>query len=225
MNIALRLVRSTLGKKFLMAVTGAALFLFAVGHMAGNLQVFLGPEALNRYGHFLQTTPEILWPSRIGLLVCVIVHIGAAAVLTMENRRARETQYERKELVAVTYAARTMMLSGVIVFAFVVFHLLHFTVQTVDPSYRELHDAAGRHDVYRMVVTGFSNVWVAGFYVVAVGLLCLHLSHGISAMLQSLGIKNEVNACTIDCGAKIVAVALFLGYAAVPVGVLTGVVK
>lgn len=208
-----------------MAVTGAALFLFAVGHMAGNLQVFLGPDAINRYGHFLQTTPEILWPARLGLLACVCVHLGAAAMLTIENWRARDTQYAKSDLVAASYASRTMVLSGVIIFAFVVFHLLHFTAQTVDPSYRQLHDAAGRHDVYRMVVTGFSNAWVAGFYVVAVGLLCLHLSHGISAMLQSLGIKNEVNACTIDCGARIVAVALFLGYAAVPVGVLTGVVR
>ncbi len=225
MNIALRLFKSSLGKKFLMAVTGGALFLFAVGHMAGNLQIFLGPEALNRYGHFLQSTPEILWPTRIGLLVCLVVHLGAAAMLIIENQRARDTEYEKKELVAVSYASRTMMLSGVIVFAFVVFHLLHFTAQSVDPQYREWQDAAGRHDVYRMVVAGFSSLWVAGFYLLGVGLLCLHLSHGLSAMAQSLGLKNEVNACAFDCGAKIVAVALFAGYAAVPVGVMMGWVK
>jgi succinate dehydrogenase / fumarate reductase cytochrome b subunit len=225
MNIVLRLIKSSLGKKFLMAVSGIALFLFAIGHMAGNLQVFLGPDALNRYGHFLQTTPEILWPARLGLIVAVLVHLGTAAALTIENQRARAKDYEVKEVVAASYASRTMVFSGLIVFAFVVYHLLHFTVQSIDPSYRQLHDEAHRHDVYRMVVTGFSNAWVAGFYIVAVGLLCFHLSHGISAMLQSLGIKNEVNACAIDCGAKIIALALFLGYAAVPVSVLLGVVK
>src|ERR1035438_3494142 len=102
MNMLLRLVTSSLGKKFLVAITGAGLFLFVIGHLVGNLQIFLGPESINRYGHFLQTSPEILWPARIGLLAFVIIHIWTSIALTLENRAARATGYEVKELVAAS---------------------------------------------------------------------------------------------------------------------------
>src|SRR5437899_958336 len=143
MNILARLYRSSLGKKILVAVTGLGLFLFVIGHMLGNLQIFLGPEAINRYGNFLQTTPEILWPARIGLLAFVIIHIWTSVVLTLENRAARAAQYEVKELVAASLASRTMIWSGLIVVAFVGFHLAHYTLLIVHPEYHDLHDACG----------------------------------------------------------------------------------
>lgn len=225
MNLLLRLITSSLGKKFLVAVTGAGLFLFVIGHLVGNLQVFLGPESINRYGHFLQTTPEILWPARIGLLAFVIIHIWTSVALTLENRAARATQYEVKELVAASLASRTMIWSGLIIFAFVGFHLAHYTLLVVHPEFRELHDAHGWHDIYRMMVLGFSNCWVSGFYVLAIGLLCIHLSHGTSAMFQSLGLKNESYASVIDRFAKVTALMIFLGYISIPLAVLTKVVK
>ena len=225
MNMLLRLVTSSLGKKFLVAVTGAGLFLFVIGHLVGNLQIFLGPEAINRYGHFLQTTPEILWPSLIGLLAFVIIHIWTSISLTLENRAARGAQYEVKEVVAATFASRTMIWSGLIILAFVVFHLAHYTLLIVHPEFRDLHDTNGWHDIYRMMVLGFSNYWVSAFYVLAIGLLCLHLSHGASAMFQSLGLKNEAYTCVIDGLAKAAAVIIFLGYISIPLAVLAGVVK
>lgn len=225
MNMLLRLFTSSLGKKFLMAITGAGLFLFVIGHLLGNLQIFLGPDAINRYGHFLQTTPEILWPARIGLLAFVGIHIWSSISLTLENRAARGAQYEVKEVVDATLASRTMIWSGLIIFAFVAFHLAHYTLMIVHPEYRNLHDANGWHDIYRMMVIGFSNYWVSAFYVLGIGLLCIHLSHGASAMFQSLGLRNAAYETAIDRLAKVAAVVIFLGYISIPLAVLAGVVK
>jgi succinate dehydrogenase / fumarate reductase cytochrome b subunit len=225
MNMLLCLVTSSLGKKFLMAITGVGLFLFVIGHLAGNLQVFLGPESINRYGNFLQTTPEILWPARIGLLAFAIIHIWTSISLTIENRAARAAQYEVKELVAASLASRTMIWSGFIIVAFVGFHLAHYTLLIVHPEYRDLHDAHGWHDIYRMMILGFSNGWVSGFYVLGIGLLCLHLGHGASAMFQSLGLRNEAYASVIDRFAIVAAVVIFLGYISIPLAVLAGMVK
>jgi succinate dehydrogenase / fumarate reductase, cytochrome b subunit len=222
MNVGWRLVTSSLGKKCLTAVTGAGLFAFVIGHLIGNLQIFLGPEAINRYGHFLQTTPEILWPARIGLLVFVIIHIWTSIALTIENRAARNQRYEVKKVVDASLASRSMIWSGGIIFAFVGFHLAHYTLMMVHPEYRDLHDALGRHDVFRMMILGFSNAWVSGFYVLGVGLLCVHLSHGGSAMFQSLGLKNETYSACIDRAAKVVAILIFVGYISIPVAILLG---
>jgi succinate dehydrogenase / fumarate reductase, cytochrome b subunit len=208
-----------------MAITGIGLFLFVIGHMIGNLQVFLGPEAINRYGHFLQTTPEILWPARIGLLVMVFIHVAAGLALTFENRQARGQQYEIRRVVDASKASRTMIWSGCVIFSFVAFHLAHYTLLVIHPEFRNLHDAAGRHDVYRMLVLGFQNDAVSVFYVISIGLLCWHLSHGVGAMFQSLGLKNEVYAARIDRCSQVIAMLLFLGYASIPVSVLAGVIQ
>ncbi|HUI07924.1 MAG TPA: succinate dehydrogenase cytochrome b subunit [Verrucomicrobiae bacterium] len=225
MNVARRLVASSLGKKCLTAITGAGLFLFVVAHLLGNLQVFLGPEAINRYGNFLQTTPEILWPARIGLLVFVIIHIWTSIALTIENRAARGQRYEVNKVVDASLASRTMIWSGAIIFAFVGFHLAHYTLMVVHPEFRDLHDALGRHDVYRMMVIGFSNPWVSGFYALSIGLLCVHLGHGIESMFQSLGLKDEVWTARINVFGIAASILIFLGYVSIPAAVLAGVVK
>jgi succinate dehydrogenase / fumarate reductase cytochrome b subunit len=153
------------GKKILVALTGAGLFLFVVLHMLGNLQIFLGQEVLNHYAHLLKSNPEILWPSRIGLLVLVTVHIWASISLTIENRAARGTAYEVKKVVNASIASRTMIWSGLLVAAYVVYHLLQFTLMKTDPGYRTLEytlaDGVRCHDVYHMMILGFSNVWVS----------------------------------------------------------------
>ena len=225
MGLLARLIQSSLGKKCLMAITGLGLFLFIIAHMLGNLQVFLGAEAINRYAHFLKSNPEILWTSRIGLLAMVLVHITTSIALTLENRASRDTRYAVYQPVKATFTSRTMIYSGSIIFFFVLVHLAHYTLMTIHPEYQNLRDIHGHHDVYRMVVLGFSNNWFAGFYVMSVGLLCFHLSHGIAAMFQSLGLKNEAYAERIECFAKTFAVILFVGYAAVPVSVVLGLVK
>src|ERR1035441_1704747 len=184
---------SSLGRKYLMAVTGGVMFLFVIGHLVGNLQVFIGPDQINTYGHFLQSNLEIIWPARIVLLGCVALHIWAATSLTRENLAARPVNYATWEPTAASYASRTMIWSGVIVAVFIIYHLLHYTVMVQATSLGltgqdvgGLHDKEGRHDIYKMIILGFSNLWVSLFYVAGVGLLCLHLSHGVSAMWQSL---------------------------------------
>ena len=129
MNLLQQIWRSSLGKKYLMALSGAGLFLFVVGHLLGNLQFFLPPEAINRYGHFLKSTPEILWPARIGLLALIGLHIASAITLSAQNKAARPQPYAgTTKTLDATLASRTMLMSGLIVLAFIIYHLLHFTV-------------------------------------------------------------------------------------------------
>jgi succinate dehydrogenase / fumarate reductase cytochrome b subunit len=224
-NFFRNLFCSSLGKKYLMAGSGAVMFLFVLGHLAGNLQIFLGPEAINRYGHFLQSNVEILWPVRLTLLAIIVLHIWSATKLTLENRAARPQAYEHWDPTAASYASRTMMWSGVIVAVFIIYHLLHYTVmvQAVNLTGKDFHtlmDSDKRHDVYRMMVDGFQQPIVSAFYLVGVGLLCLHLSHGISAMFQSLGWKKHSYGECLDCASKWVAALIFLGYAAIPIAIL-----
>lgn len=235
MNIILILFRSSLGKKYLMAISGLALVLFVIGHMLGNLQVFLGRDAINDYAQLLHSNQTLLWVVRLGLLAVVGLHIWSAVSLTADNRAARPMGYEGNPApLAASYASRTMIMSGVIIAIFVVYHLLHFTVQTsainlTGTDFRKfeqiLADGSRRHDVYRMLIVGFQNPIVSIFYLVGVGLLCLHLSHGITAMLQSIGLKNRGTAVIMDRAARGIAWVIFLGYASIPIAILLGLGK
>jgi succinate dehydrogenase / fumarate reductase, cytochrome b subunit len=227
MNLFSRIWHSSLGKKYIMAVTGFALFFFVLGHMVGNLQVFLGPEAINRYGAFLQGLGELLWVVRIGLLIIVVLHIVSAIRLTAENRAARAVSYAEYRPVGSSYASRTMMMSGLIIAAFIIYHLLHFTVQNqainlTGKNFLELHDEKGRHDVFAMMITGFRQPIVSLFYIVAMALLCLHLSHGVSSMFQSMGWKKNYYKPLLDKGARLIAILIFAGYVSIPIAILMG---
>lgn len=225
MNTLALIFRSSLGKKFVMAITGLLLFAFVVGHMLGNLQIFLGTESINAYAEFLQSRPGLLWAARVGLLVLVALHITSGIQLALENRRARPVGYENSKVVASSLASRTILFSGLIILAFILYHLSHFTFGFVAPDFLRFKDAWGRHDVYRMMVVGFSNPWASVFYVISMGLLCLHLSHGTSSLFQSLGMKRKSWAPFFDRFAKTAAVVIFVGNTSIPVAVLTGLVK
>jgi succinate dehydrogenase cytochrome b subunit len=230
MNIVSSIFSSSLGKKYIMAVTGLVMFLFVLGHLAGNLQIFLGREAINRYGHFLQSNPELIWPARIFLLLMLVLHVWSAVKLSAENKAARPIAYGAWQPVGSTYASRTMLMSGLIVFVFIVYHLLHFTVQVKNvnltgQSFIDFTDPQKRHDIYRMMIVGFSNGWVSGFYILGMALLCLHLSHGTRSMFQSLGWKSPVYGPFLDKASRLLAVAIFLGYTSIPVAILLGLVK
>jgi succinate dehydrogenase / fumarate reductase cytochrome b subunit len=210
-----------------MAVTGFVMFLFVLGHLAGNLQIFLGAESINRYGHFLQSNPEIIWPARIFLLLMLVLHIWSAVKLSAENKAARPVAYSAWQPVGSTYASRTMLMSGIIVFVFIVYHLLHFTAQVqyinlTGKSFVDFVDPEKRHDIFKMMVVGFNNIWVSGFYILGIALLCLHLSHGTSSMFQSLGWKSPVYGPFLDKTSRWLAVAIFLGYTSIPVAILLG---
>lgn len=227
MKIITHIFESSLGKKYLMAVTGFLLFLFVLGHLIGNLQVFLGPEAINRYGHFLQSNYELVWPARIGLLALVGLHIWSAAKLSLENRAARPVSYAVYQPVGSTYASRTMLMSGLIVLVFIIYHLLHFTAQVqylnlTNQNFATFMDPEKRHDIFKMLVVGFNNGWVSAFYILGMALLCLHLSHGLSSMFQSIGWKSETYRPLVDKAARVLAAVIFLGYTSIPVAILLG---
>ena len=219
------LFNSSPGKKYVMGVTGLLLFGFVIVHMIGNLQIFLGPEVINEYAASLKGLRALLWVLRLGLLFVVVLHITSAVQLALENRRARPRGYDKGKPVASSYAARTILLTGLIVFAFILFHLAHFTAGFVDPQLLELRDAAGRHDVYTMMIRGFSNPFVAVFYIAATGLLCLHLSHGISSSFQSLGLRSNSTLRFFKRVAAISAALIFIGNSSIPVAILAGLGK
>jgi succinate dehydrogenase / fumarate reductase cytochrome b subunit len=184
-------------------------------------------KALNRYGHFLQSNPELIWPARIILLAMVGLHIWAAISLSLENKAARPIGYAQYSPVASSYASRTMLMSGLIVFVFIVYHLLHFTVEVqyvnrTGQNFVDFVDPQHRHDIYKMMIVGFSDPWVSGFYVLGIALLSLHLSHGVSSMFQSLGWKGGSYGPFLDKIARVVAVAIFIGYSSIPLAILLG---
>lgn len=214
------LLSSSIGRKWVMAVTGVVLFGFVLGHMLGNLQVYMGPEALNAYGeflhHFLHGTG--IWIARLVLLGAVILHIWAAIALSLENRAARPTGYRRVHHEASNYASRTMMWGGPIIALFVVYHLLDFTTGQANPSF-----IPGA--VYHNVIAGFSRPLVSGAYIVAMIVLGFHLYHGVWSMLQSMGLNHPHYNAWRKRAAAAFAVIVVAGNISIPVAVLTGMVR
>lgn len=224
MNFLSRLFGTSLGKKYIMAITGFALFLFVIVHMLGNLQVYIGRDAMNSYAELLKSRPALLWTARAGLLLVAVLHIISALQLAADNRASRPERYATGKPIA-TFASRTILVSGLIVLAFIVYHLMHFTLGVTNPQYLDLHDPLNRHDVYGMVIQGFSNPFVSGFYIISMGLLCLHLSHGVSSLFQSLGIRRKSSLLAFNRFAQISAVIIFIGNVSIPISILAGVLR
>ena len=224
MNLFSRAYHSSLGKKYVMAITGLLLFLFVIVHMAGNLQVYLGREAMNTYAALLASKPALLWTARVGLLIITVLHIISALQLAAENRAARPQNYAEGKPIA-TFASRTILVSGLIIFAFIVYHLMHFTLGVTNPDFADLQDPLGQHDVYQMVVEGFRNPYVSVFYIVSMGLLCLHLSHGVSSLFQSLGIRRKTTVASFNRFAQVSAFVIFVGNCSIPIAIMSGYVR
>jgi succinate dehydrogenase / fumarate reductase, cytochrome b subunit len=218
--------RSSVGKKMIVAVTGVILIAFIVGHLLGNLQIFLGPEWVNTYAEKLRELGPLLWVIRVFLLVTVLLHIFYTISLALENRRARPVKYEEKEHVKATFASRSMALSGLVLLAFIIYHIAHFTVRVTDPRFLLLKaDPLNRYDVYSMMVYGFQNVFVSAFYIIGMFLLALHLSHGTSSFFQSLGLNDKKLTPRLATAGRIFAWLIFVGYTSIPVAVLLHLVK
>jgi len=229
MNLLGSLFQSSIGKKFLMAVTGLVMFGFVTGHLLGNLQIFLPPERINTYGHFLESLGEVLWVVRLVLLACVLVHVWVAIQLTKENLAARPAGYSVDFTSRATLASRVMARTGIVVFAFLVYHLLDFTLRVQHPEWGDrtfrLADGIMVRDVYNMVVQGFSRVGISFFYILAVGLLSYHLAHGVVSMVQTLGLKNEKWTRGLERFALAYCWIYFLLNAAIPLAILGHLVK
>jgi succinate dehydrogenase / fumarate reductase, cytochrome b subunit len=224
---------SSIGKKTVVALTGIVLVLFVIGHMLGNMTVFFGPDVINAYAMHLRDLGPLLWLIRLFMLTCVVLHIWFTMLLWKENLAAHPQKYAVFAPMETTIWARTMRLTGLVVLAFIVFHLAHFTLLIVDPSYATYHaELHGRqvHDVYRMVIVGFRNPLISLFYIVSLALLAFHLSHGIGSLFQTLGITDKKMRFYYETGAGILAWLLFVGYVSIPISILffglgTGVEK
>ncbi len=225
MKALISFYQSSIGKKWIVALTGLILVAFVTGHMLGNLQLFIGQEAINHYAEMLQSLGDILWVIRGVLLLTIVVHIATTVLLAIQNAGARPQKYAVKKETKATIAAKTMLLSGLTLIAFIVFHLLHFTAQTIHPEWKTWEDSAHRHDVYSMVIVGFQNPLVSGFYLLGVFLLCLHMSHGIQSFLQTMGGRTRKLAEPISAYCPFIAWAIFAGYAAIPLACLFHILK
>jgi succinate dehydrogenase / fumarate reductase cytochrome b subunit len=203
-----------------MALTGLVLAGFVLGHMTGNLLMFKGPAAINAYAKWLHDNVGLLWTARTVLIISVFAHIWVGIQLALENRAARDGGPAADATRRASFASRTMPYSGVVILGFVVFHLLHFTLKAV-----ALGDVSFGDDVYKMVVAGFSSKPVAYFYIVSMLLLCLHLSHGVSSVFQTLGLRNERWRARLDVLALVYAWVIALGFISIPLAVLTGCLK
>jgi succinate dehydrogenase / fumarate reductase cytochrome b subunit len=201
-----------------MAVTGLILFGFLIAHMLGNLQVFLGAEVMDHYAATLHGTPELLWGVRSVLLVSVLLHIWASIQLTSVKSAARPVGYVKKGNVQASKASKSMMISGPVIGAFVVGHLLHLTTGTIHPQFVELH-------AYENVVNGFREPIASGLYIIAMIFVGLHLSHGIWSLFQSLGFSHPRYTPKIKKFAAVFSWLLIAGFISVPVAVLTGIVN
>ena len=216
-----RLFGASIGRKLVAAGTGAMLLGFLFAHLFGNLRVFQGRDALNSYAAWLQGHP-LLWVFRIGLLTVFITHVYTTVTLAIDNRRARPVRYEVYKPGRSSFASRYMLLSGLVVLAFVVYHLLHFTFGVVDAADTRLREASGRLDVYSSVVRAFGHPAIAWSYVVAIGLLAMHLWHGLTSAFQTAGVHHESYNKIVKATCFILLALLVMGNWSIPLLILAG---
>ncbi len=220
------LLQNRVGRKIVMSVTGLAMVIFVIIHLLGNASLFYGPDGINAYAKLLHSLGAFLWLIRLIMLAALCLHIFFGIHLTLENHAAKPQRYAVRKDLSATFAGRNMIWTGLLIAFYLVYHLLHFTLDGIYPglsAYRN-PDAVGRPDIFMMVVHSFRNIFVTGLYVFAMGALTLHLSHGIQSMFQTLGLNNEKTLPAIMKIGTIAALALFLAYVSIPVIIFAGLV-
>lgn len=219
----LRFFTSSVGLKVIMAITGLILGGFVFFHMLGNLQIFLGQDALNKYALFLQSVPAMIFPARIVLLLSILIHIAAAIKLNRINSAARPIGYILMDTVEASLASRYMLQTGIIIALFVVFHLMHFTFGIIQPEFAHFADAKGRHDVYSMVIAGFQSTPYAIAYIAFMLIIAFHFIHAIPSLLQTMGINHPKYNLLVKRVASALVAVIALGYVVVPLSVTLGI--
>lgn len=216
---------TTVGRKILMAITGQMMIIFVLLHVVGNSTIYF--SHLNAYAAALHALPLLLWAIRLFMFAMLCFHIYLGIVITLENRKAKPGAYAVTRYLSATFAGKNMIWTGSMIAAFLVYHLLHFTVQVIDPQFSAIRnpDSLGRPDVFLMVVQGLRQASVSAVYIVSVIALLLHLTHGIQSSFQTWGLNSERSMPFVTRGGTAAAVALFLGYAAIPVVIVAGILK
>ncbi|GIV53986.1 MAG: hypothetical protein KatS3mg039_0504 [Candidatus Kapaibacterium sp.] len=216
--------RTTVMQKAIVAVTGLVMVLFLIAHLSGNLLVFAGPAAINSYAVGLRDVAALLWTVRIVLLGSLVLHVYFTIRLRRLSYQARPVSYRQQQYAASTFASRTMLLTGLLIFSYVAFHLAHFTWGKIYPQYyAATYFLDGRgpvHDVYSMVVRSFQVWWIALLYIVAVTFVALHLVHATQSALQTLGIYHRRYTEPIRKASIVLAVLLWIGYVSIPVAAM-----
>ncbi|MDA3903774.1 MAG: succinate dehydrogenase cytochrome b subunit [Desulfuromusa sp.] len=224
----MNLFTSTVGRKILMAVTGLCLVGFVSVHLLGNLSVFAGADGINAYAKHLHDLGPLVWIFRLVMLGLFAVHITFGVLLYLENRAATPDSYAVQKSLVTTFSAKTMVFTGLIILAFLLYHLLHFTVQVTNPEISAQNlplDAAMRPDVFTMVVMSFQKVFIALVYIIAMIALLLHLSHGISSWVQTIGLSTGPSQDKVTAIGKILAIVYGLAYIAIPLFILARILK
>jgi succinate dehydrogenase / fumarate reductase, cytochrome b subunit len=221
---------TTVGMKVIVAVTGTILVGYVIVHLIGNLKIFAGPDSINSYAKFLKDQGPFLWTLRIGLLTVFVLHILFAIRVKSRSAAARPIGYHYSATIQTSAASRFMLMTGLVILAFVVFHLAHYTLAVVvgtqeGVNYLDLKDASGRHDVYRMMIAGFSSPVICLFYLVAQIVLFFHLSHGIGSVFQTLGLNSPRMQRAVKKFSYGVAFLILLGNSLIVIGVWAGWVK
>ncbi len=224
----MNLFTSTVGRKVLMAVTGLLLVLFITVHLLGNLSVFLGADGINAYAKHLHDLGPLVWVFRLVMLCLFAVHITFGIQLYMENRAATPEAYAIQKTLVTTFSAKTMIYTGLIILVFLIYHLLHFTVQVTNPEISAHHlplDAAMRPDVFSMVVLSFQKVFIAAIYIIGMIALGFHLAHGVSSWVQTFGLSTGPSQDKVRIIGKLLAIVYALAYIAIPLFILARIVK
>ena len=214
-------------KKMIMSGTGLVLIAFLFIHLLGNLSLFAGPGGINAYSQALHSMPVLVWPFRLVIALMLIVHAWYAIQVTLENRAARPIAYVQRSYWKATLVSRSMIWTGLTIAIFLIYHLLHFTLQALYPaaSAAVLRDNLGRPDVYRMVVLGLQNPLSSLVYLTGLTALAFHLSHGIHSALQTLGLATQRTLPVWISAAFIIAVVFFFAYTTIPASILAGMVR
>jgi succinate dehydrogenase / fumarate reductase, cytochrome b subunit len=218
----MRILTSSVGRKILMSITGQLLIIFVLIHLIGNSTIYFG--LINAYAEHLHALPPLVWAFRLFMLCAVAVHICYGTMLTLENKAANPGAYAVKKNLKASFASENMIWTGLLIAAFIVYHLFQFTAKAT-PDIVVSMDALNRVDVYKMVVTSFSNGLISVVYAFAMVMLFLHLSHGIPSFLQTMGWNNEKTIPVFGTGGKVVAAILMLAYISIPAVILAGLLK
>ena len=218
----MRLFSDSIGRKAVVAVTGLFMVLFVVMHLLGNSTIFAGPDGINTYAEKLQGLGPFVWVSRIFMAAMLVLHVIFAILLTLENRAANPGKYAVKKMLKATFAGETMIWTGLLLLAFIVYHLLQFTIR-VTPDVVLGNDAKNRFDVFTMVFSSFRVTPIALAYVAAMVTLFLHLSHGIQSIFQTFGLNNDKTMPQFGALGKALSALFLVVYSAIPVLILAGI--
>lgn len=218
-------IQSSVGRKIIMAVTGIVLIAFICVHLLGNSSIFIGADALNAYAQKLHSLGPVVWIFRLVMLFVFVVHIIFGIQLSLENSAAKPEKNVQIKRLRTGFAAQTMVISGLVLLAFVVYHILHFTVRVPGMGVYEMNPATHMVNVYTMVVQGFNQAFTVLLYVVGMIFLALHVSHGFQSFWQSLGANNDRTLPAFVSISKVFAVIVLLGYSSIPLLIIFGLVQ